>query len=566
MENFFPLNNDPILEDSSEFNYPMAQMFMPTTQTSSFVDMLRCSGEFQPSTASFLASQQLQMEANIHPTEVPLYNISSGENLHFVQQNTETMAVDQARFPLVSDEEILEINETAASKNTARATKTWMSAWTEWCKARNIDVNMESYCPQALDGLLNKFYVEIRKKDGTDYEPDSLRVMQAAIDRYLRHKNYPVSIITGREFIKSQETLDAKAKQLRRQGKGKRPNKAQPYSETDEEIFWREGKLGNHNGLALTNVNFKNLSETMGFRGRQDHYDAYVEDFSIFQMADGSKVVEFKENPTKTRQGGLRNPTRRSPQQMWSTDGGEQDPVKLFEEWLDHRPDVLKKSGPLYLTIIPRPTSNTWYSKTRMGQHRIGQIMKSVASCLPPESNKKITNHSTRKTVVAKLKNAGQPRHKIIQVTGHARESSLDDYDEITVSERRELSHIASGYVPAQSSSTSAISSTSASTSRFPSHSSLPEASANPSAACMKENLPPAVPMVPVSSNQVSPSVNMAEFTGMPSTMYSMATKQNLSAPFQIFNSCVFNTNNLRESPRPEKPRKRKIIIDSDSD
>ena len=46
--------------------------------------------------------------------------------------------------------------------------------------------------------------------------------------------------------------------------------------------------------------------ETLGFRGRQDHYDAYVEDFSIFQMADDSKVVEFKENPTKTRQGGLR--------------------------------------------------------------------------------------------------------------------------------------------------------------------------------------------------------------------------------------------------------------------
>ena len=186
---------------------------MPTIQTSSFVDMLSCSVEFQPSTTSFLASQQLQMEENIHPTEVPLHNISSGESLNFVQQNTGTMAEDQARFPLVSDEEISEINETAASKNTARATKTWMSARAEWCKARNINVNMESYCPQALDGLLTKFYVEIRKKDGTDYEPDSLRVMQAAIDRYLRHKSYPVSIITGREFTKSQETLDAKAKQ-----------------------------------------------------------------------------------------------------------------------------------------------------------------------------------------------------------------------------------------------------------------------------------------------------------------------------------------------------------------
>ena len=214
-------------------------------------------------------------------------------------------------------------------------------------------------CPQALDGLLKKFYVEIRKKDGTDYEPDSLRVIQAAIDRYLGHKKYPVhrpsqggswgardppfvsllvskqltifrwqsdeyplyesvwpplwkilatptewAWITGCEFTKSQETLDAKAKQLRRQGKGKRSNKAQAYSETaDEEIFCGEGKCGNDNALASTNVNFKNLSETMGFRGRQDHYDAYVEDFSIFQ--NGSKVVEFKGNSTKTRQGGL---------------------------------------------------------------------------------------------------------------------------------------------------------------------------------------------------------------------------------------------------------------------
>jgi len=163
-----------------------------------------------------------------------------------------------------------------------------MTTWAEWCEARKINVNMETYCPQALDGLLNKFYVERRKKDGTDYEPDSLRVMQAALHCYLRHKNYPVSIITGREFTKPQETLDAKAKQLCHQGKGKRPNRAQPYSETGKAIFWEDGKLGNHNGLALTNVNFKNISETMGFRGRQDHYNAYVEDFSIFQMADGS--------------------------------------------------------------------------------------------------------------------------------------------------------------------------------------------------------------------------------------------------------------------------------------
>ena len=38
MENFFTLNNDNILEDSSDFVYPIEQMFMTTIQTSSFGD------------------------------------------------------------------------------------------------------------------------------------------------------------------------------------------------------------------------------------------------------------------------------------------------------------------------------------------------------------------------------------------------------------------------------------------------------------------------------------------------------------------------------------------------
>ena len=52
------------------------------------------------------------------------------------------MAEYQARFLLVLDEEISEINKLtgkpAAYKNIVLASKTWMAAWAEWCKARNI--------------------------------------------------------------------------------------------------------------------------------------------------------------------------------------------------------------------------------------------------------------------------------------------------------------------------------------------------------------------------------------------------------------------------------------------
>ena len=54
-----------------------------------------------------------------------------------------------------------------------------------------------------MDENLTKFYAEVRKKDGSEYELASLRVMQVTLDRYLRQTNYLVSIISGREFRKS---------------------------------------------------------------------------------------------------------------------------------------------------------------------------------------------------------------------------------------------------------------------------------------------------------------------------------------------------------------------------
>ena len=67
-----------------------------------------------------------------------------------------------------------------------------------------------------------------------------------------------------------------------------------------------------------------------------------------------------------------------------------------------------------------------------------------MASCL--DTNKKLTNHSMRKTLVSKLKTSGQARIIICEITGHSQESSLDDYDQIDENQRRNLSHIISGY------------------------------------------------------------------------------------------------------------------------
>ena len=71
--------------------------------------------------------------------------------------------------------------------------------------------------------MLQKFYVEIRKKEGGDYEPDSLKVMMACLDRYLKSKGYPVSIVSGVEFMQSRKVLDGKVR-LPREENGQKAN------------------------------------------------------------------------------------------------------------------------------------------------------------------------------------------------------------------------------------------------------------------------------------------------------------------------------------------------------
>ena len=68
-----------------------------------------------------------------------------------------------------------------------------MKIWSPWAKSRNINVSIETMAPATLNEVLHKFYLEVRKQDGSEYETDSLKVMQAALERHLSAHKYPYS-------------------------------------------------------------------------------------------------------------------------------------------------------------------------------------------------------------------------------------------------------------------------------------------------------------------------------------------------------------------------------------
>ena len=111
-------------------------------------------------------------------------------------------------------------------------------------KTRGKNEQLESYELPELHEALAQFFAELRKENGKDYEPDSLKVMQAALDRDFRSKHYPKSIVSDTEFLSSRKVLE-------------------------------------------------------------EHHDMKVEDFSFQRDDGGVELVTFSEGLTKTRGGGL---------------------------------------------------------------------------------------------------------------------------------------------------------------------------------------------------------------------------------------------------------------------
>ena len=238
----------------------------------------------------------------------------------------------------------------------------------------------------------------------------------------------------------------------------------------------------------------------------------------------------------------------------------------------------MKDKGPLYLSVINRPKSNDiWYTKIRMGENTIGNIMKSMASGL--KTNKKLTNHSMRKTLVSKLNKSGQPRKGIceIHVTGHGRESSLEDCDEIDENQRKELSHIISGFkeVPNENGRND-VSNQASTAAKVPTI----------QAKVQQPVLHQRAPLLPTNRVQqqgqmhqamgfLNPDFQAAGFAGCPPScpsrfQYRMTefTCAGSPASSQNYTGCTFNffsQDNSMPQPQPQKKR-RAYIIDSDDE
>ena len=269
--------------------------------------------------------------------------------------NNETGVVQKSskeRFPRLTEDEVDSFYAKASSHNTSRTTKTWINAYLSWAETRNQRQDIENLSPVDLNAVLGQFYAELKKKNGEDYEPESLAVMQASLDRHLKEKGYTLSIVRDPQFYSSNKILKGKATKLREEGKGSRPNASKALTWAEEIELWKAGKLGVDNPETLIHTVWFTLTQHMGLRGRQEHALADIDDFVFGRDENNVEYLQFNDiKPTKTRQGGLRMKRRGQLPKMFATNDST-CPVAIFKAYLSHRPADLKNSGPLYLAVV----------------------------------------------------------------------------------------------------------------------------------------------------------------------------------------------------------------------
>ena len=345
------------------------------------------------------------------------------------------------RFYVAEKSDIQELKNKTKNSNTTRSTCNWIRVFQTWAKNREYNVNLNEYDVETLNTTLEHFYAEVRKQNGKDYEPDSLAVMQAALDRFLREKDYPKSIIKDNEFKSSKEVLEGKARMLRESGLGKKPNASRSLTKQEEEVLWDCGELGSDTPSSLQNTLWFFLGQHLGFRGRQEHYSLKVEHFKICISDNGTEYLTFVEGITKTRQGGLHKKPRLIQPKMFAT-GTARCPLSFFKKFISKRPPSLKEEGPFYLSPIINPVNeNIWYKTVPLGVNSLNNILKTMVERSPLTEKTNLTNHSVRKTVVKKLKKAGYQKAEIVDITGHSSVKGLNSYCEGDELQQQQMSN-----------------------------------------------------------------------------------------------------------------------------
>lgn len=374
----------------------------------------------------------------------------------------ETSAGDNDRFLEVDDDDIDTFLANQENNNTARKNKYDISILTSFMEQKLGEFReVYNIPPFELNTVLCKFFIGVRKANGDEYEPNSLRGMLSSIDRFLRKSNYGVSLLKDINFSKTRDVLKSKQKFLKKKGKGNLPQRAEAINDDEVEQLWSSGQLADSNPQSIINTLWWVNTVHFGMRSGLPHRNMKWGDVKVKQDANNCEYLEYNERQTKTRTGENTRDVRSVPPRVWANvDDPTRCPVRIFKRYRSLRPaDFSSHDSPFYLATCCKTTPRSgqvWFKRMAIGKNTLGSVMTQMAKHANISGCKRLTNHSARKHLLQKLVNANVPPTHIMQISGHKNVQSINNYSSVSDEQHSSMSGLISNrqgsrpYLPVQ--------------------------------------------------------------------------------------------------------------------
>lgn len=325
--------------------------------------------------------------------------------------------------------------------NTRKATDGHLKTFSKWLATEKSELRpIEFIPPKELNRLMAQFFVFVRKSDGKEYQPGTLLNMLHSYERHLKECRYVtednrISILKDCAFEDTRQAVNAKRRELKKQGMGNRPHRAVSVDQEEENILWDKGVLGISTPFSLQFTIWFYFTMLMGLRGRDEHRSIRFGDVQLKIQPDGSEYIELNERASKTRDGSVSYDSRATIQKIFcSCDSGDASKcvIEVWKKFVSHRPvDFCGSDDPLYLQYkmddhIKKSNTPVWFKQQPLGANSLGKFLPKacVMAGLEPRGN-----HGVRATTVQRLRKAGLPDDQIIQITGHKSVRTLSVYD-----------------------------------------------------------------------------------------------------------------------------------------
>ena len=268
---------------------------------------------------------------------------------------------------------------------------------------------------------LSRFIREVRRIDGYDFPPNSIREIIIMIQMYLQQSGIYWKLFDDPEFSTLHNIVDNTMKERMAKGMGVRSS-CEIISLAQEEIMFKSGALGKGNPEQLLRTVIYMLGLHLALRGGVEHLRLRRPGFESQIVSDideksGKEILVYPKDPfQKNNQGGLTSRQNNKIVRVFPASDISRCPMRLYLKYIRLLPEN-KSCGKLYLRPRPKFSPSVWYCDQPYGKNKVSGAVKKLCEIAKIEG--KYSNHSLRATSASRMFQHNVSEQVIKEITGH---------------------------------------------------------------------------------------------------------------------------------------------------